>query len=218
MDETINETIRKTAEYVKGRLEDDTSGHDWWHVWRVWNLARYIAGREGADMTVVELAALLHDIADWKFNDDDNRMREAREWLESVNAEPAVVSRVCSIIDNVSYKGAGVKDNQPTLEGKVVQDADRLDALGAVGIGRAFAYGGYKRRKMHVPGLEPKMHQTFEEYRDAQGTTINHFSEKLLLLKDRMNTATARKMAQARHRFMERYLDEFYKEWGGEDL
>jgi uncharacterized protein len=212
----MDEMIRKTAQYVQGRLEDDASGHDWWHVWRVWNLARYIAEREGADMRVVELAALLHDIADWKFSDDDNRTPEARDWLESINVEPGVVSKVCSIIENVSYKGAGVRDNQTTLEGKVVQDADRLDALGAIGIGRAFAYGGYKRRKMHTPGLEPKIHQTFEEYKGAQGTTINHFSEKLLLLKDRMNTATARKMAQIRHRFMERYLDEFHKEWDGE--
>jgi uncharacterized protein len=210
--------IRKTAEYVKGRLEDDVSGHDWWHVWRVWNLSKRIGEEESADLFIVQMAALLHDISDWKFSgEDESGPKEAREWMESVDLDVSTIDHICQIIERVSFKGAGVWSGPPSLEGKVVQDADRLDAIGAIGVGRAFAFGGYKKRRMHVPGMEPKMHQTFEEYKNAEGTTLNHFHEKLFLLKDRMNTETGKKMAERRHAFMEHYVDRFMSEWTMKD-
>jgi uncharacterized protein len=210
--------IRKTADYVRGRLEDDASGHDWWHAWRVWNLAKRIGAEEGADLFVVEMAALLHDIADWKFSGDaESGPKEAREWMESLDMHKDDIEHVCQIIERVSFKGAGVYGGLPTIEGKVVQDADRLDAIGAIGIGRAFAFGGHKKRLMHVPGIEPKMHQTFEEYKNAEGTTLNHFHEKLFLLKDRMNTETGKKMAERRHAFMDDFVDRFMAEWAMKD-
>lgn len=206
--------VEKTAEYVKGRLEDDVSGHDWWHAWRVWKLSERIGEREGADLFVVQLSALLHDISDWKISgDEESGMREAAEWLESVQVDEATLSHVSRIIRGISFKGAGVWDVPQSLEGKVVQDADRLDAMGAIGIGRAFAFGGYRRKKMHVPGLEPKLHQTADEYKNAEGTTINHFHEKLFLLKERMNTETGKEIARRRHKFMETFVDRFMAEW-----
>jgi uncharacterized protein len=214
-----NEMIRKTADYVRGRFEDDASGHDWWHVWRVWNLAKRIGAEEpDADIFIVEMAALLHDIADWKFSgDSEGGPKEARDWMQSVDMHKDDIEHVCHIIEHVSFRGSGVKGGLATIEGKIVQDADRLDAIGAIGIGRAFAYGGNKQRKMHVPGVEPKMHQTFEEYKAAGGTTINHFHEKLFLLKERMNTATGKRMAERRHAFMEHYVDRFMAEWQMKD-
>jgi len=214
-----NQIINQTAEYIKLRLSGEGSGHDWWHVYRVWKNAVHIAESEEADLFIVELAALLHDIADWKFNDgnDDIGPQMAKEWLESLNVEENVVVHVCNIIQDISFKGAGVATNMKTKEGMIVQDADRLDAMGAIGIGRAFAYGGSKGREMYNPELKPENHNSFEQYKNSKGSSINHFYEKLLLLKELMNTETARKIAEKRHVFMEEYLSEFFLEWEGKD-
>jgi len=214
-----NQIINQTAEYIKLRLSGEGSGHDWWHVYRVWKNAVHIAESEEADLFIVELAALLHDIADWKFNDgnDDIGPQMAKEWLESLNVEENVVVHVCNIIQDISFKGAGVATNMKTKEGMIVQDADRLDAMGAIGISRAFAYGGSKGREMYNPELKPENHNSFEQYKNSKGSSINHFYEKLLLLKELLNTETARKIAEKRHVFMEEYLSEFFLEWEGKD-
>lgn len=214
MDRTI---IERTADHVKGVLGSDASGHDWWHIHRVWQSARRIATREGADLFVVELAALLHDIADWKFHGGDVSIgpRVAAAWLAEQQVDRLIAEQVCGIIAQVSFKGAGADSSMPTLEGKVVQDADRLDAIGAIGIARAFAYGGHAGRAMHDPGIPPELHASFEAYRRNCGPSINHFYEKLLLLKDRMQTHTGRELAEQRHRFMEEFLAQFFAEWDG---
>lgn len=211
-------TINKTVNFVKDKLQGEGSGHDWWHILRVWNIAKTIGKKEKVDMFVVELAALLHDIADWKFNDGDELAgaRAARVWLESLAIDPEVIDHVCDIIATSSFKGAGVKSEMKTIEGKVMQDADRLDAIGAIGIGRTFAYGGHKGREMYNPNIKPEFHTTAEQYKNNVTPTINHFYEKLLLLKDLMNTNTAKKMAVRRHKFMEEFLKEFFKEWNGQ--
>lgn len=211
--------IKKTEEFVRDKLKGEGSGHDFWHVYRVWKNAIQIARREKADLFVVELAALLHDVADWKFcgGDDNEGPRQARAWLSSLDVEDSITDHVCSIIKNISFKGAGVGSKIETLEGKVVQDADRLDAIGAIGIGRTFAYGGHKGREMHDPSQKPKIHKTFEQYKNSNSTSVNHFYEKLLLLKDLMNTETAKEIAETRNQFMEKFLKEFFKEWEGKD-
>ena len=209
--------ISQIADEVRQKLEGEGSGHDWWHIVRVWNMAKHIGISEGADMFVVELAALLHDIADWKFHDGDDTVgpKIARQVLEKYSVPDDTVDRVCDIIVTASFKGAGVKTEMKTLEGKVVQDSDRLDAIGAIGVARTFAYGGHKNRPMYDSDKKPAMHQSKEEYFKSESPTINHFYEKLLLLKDRMNTKTAREIAEGRHRFMEEYLDRFFREWEG---
>lgn len=211
-------TIDRIAAHVKQKLEGEGSGHDWWHIVRVWNMAKRIGEKEKADLFVVELAALLHDIADWKFHDGDDSMgpKVARELLEQEHVTEDVIAHVCDIISTISYKGAGVKIEMKSLEGKVAQDADRLDAIGAIGIGRAFAYGGHTGRLMYDPNEKPVLHQTKEAYMKNTGATISHFYEKLLLLKDRMNTNAARAIAEARHAYMETFLQEFFAEWNGE--
>jgi len=212
------EILQKTAAYVKLKMEDDSSGHDWWHVYSVWNNARMIGKKENADMFVVELAALLHDLGDYKFYNGDETMgpKLSREWLEQLEVDEQVIAHVCDIINDMSFKGAGVKIVMKTLEGKVVQDADRLDAIGAIGIARTFAFGGSRGRRLYDPMTEPVMHKSFAEYKNmTNGTTINHFYEKLLLLKDLMNTETGKKLAAERHRFMEHFLEQFFKEWEG---
>ncbi|MBI2147445.1 HD domain-containing protein [Candidatus Woesearchaeota archaeon] len=209
--------IQQTAEHIRQKLSGDSSGHDWWHIYRVWTLAVRIGQEEKADLFVVQLAALLHDIADWKFHGGDDTVgpRLAREWLESLHVDELVISHVCQIIKDMSFKGAGVSTLMKTVEGKIVQDADRLDALGAVGIARTFAYGGRKNRLIYDPGIPPEKHASFEQYKNSTGPTINHFYEKLLLLKGLMNTSTAKKIAEERHRVMEEFLDAFLKEWDG---
>jgi uncharacterized protein len=209
--------INRTAAHVQKVLSGDGTGHDWWHVHRVWKTAQRIGRAERADLLVVELAALLHDIADWKLNDGDTSVgpRMAREWLDSQGVEPGISEHVCQIIAGISFKGAGVEQPPLSLEGKVVQDADRLDAMGAIGIARAFAYGGTKGRVIYDPAVNPAEHSTAESFLKNDGPTINHFYEKLLLLKDRMNTASGRGIAEERHRFMEDYLQRFYAEWEG---
>ncbi|HBI23598.1 MAG TPA: phosphohydrolase [Nitrospiraceae bacterium] len=210
--------IEKIAAEVKRRLEGEGSGHDWWHTYRVWKISRHIGIGEGADLFVIELAAFLHDIADHKFHNGDLTVGPAvaRQMLAGYSLPDEVIDHVCDIIGTMSYKGAGVKTDMRTLEGKVVQDADRIDAIGAIGIARAFAYGGYKNRPIHVPGEEPILHQSKEAYFKSNGASINHFYEKLLLLKDRMNTEMAKKIAEYRHMFMEEYLNRFFKEWEGD--
>jgi len=209
--------INKTCQFVEEKLAGDGSGHDWWHIYRVWNLAKNIADQEKANLRIVELSALLHDIADWKFHDGDDSKgpQMAEQFLTENQVEREIIDPVVDIVATISYKGAGVATPMKTLEGKVVQDADRLDAIGAMGIARTFAYGGNKNRLMYHPDEKPVMHQSFDDYKKNTGHTINHFYEKLLLLKDRMNTDSARKMAEGRHQFMQSYLDQFYEEWDG---
>jgi uncharacterized protein len=211
------EIIPRTADFVKAKLSGEGSGHDWFHVERVWKNAIHIGKQESVDMFIVELAALLHDIADWKFagGDDSAGPREARAWLEKCCVDEDVIAHVCEIITDLSFKGAGVKTSMKTKEGMVVQDADRLDALGAIGIARAFAYGGHKGSELYNPDVKHEFHTSFEQYKSSRGNTINHFYEKLLLLKDLMNTETAKKMAEERHSFMEQFLTHFYREWEG---
>ena len=209
--------IDKTCKFVEDKLSGDGSGHDWWHIFRVWTLAKKIAVEEKAQIEIVELGALLHDIADWKFHDGDDSIGPAiaREFLNNQNVEPNVSDSVVEIISTVSYKGAGVATPMKTLEGKIVQDADRLDAIGALGIARTFAYGGYKNRLIYHPDEKPVLHKSYEDYKKNEGHTINHFYEKLLLLKQRMNTNTGKRIAEGRHKFMQSFLDQFYKEWDG---
>jgi len=210
------EIIEKTRNFARSHFGDDPSGHDWWHVHRVWQMACQLADAEGADRTVVEIAALLHDVADWKLSEDGEAagLARIRELLQE-DLSPEMVDRICGIISRISYKGAGVKTPMNCLEGQVVQDADRLDAIGAMGIARAFAYGGHKGRLIHHPDHAPTLHASFEAYKSNKGPSINHFYEKLLLLKDRMNTPAARRIAEERHRFMEHYLEQFFGEWDG---
>ncbi len=212
-----NKIIEKTAEFVESKLKGEGSGHDWWHIYRVWKMAQYIGQKEKADRLVVELGALLHDIADWKFTGGDFKIgpKISREWLEKLKVDSKVIDRVCHIIEHISFKGAGEKNKIKSLEGKVVQDADRLDAIGAIGIARAFAFGGSKGNEIYNPNIKHKFHTSFKTYKNTNNTAINHFYEKLLLLKDRMNTKTGKKLAKTRHKFMEEYLKEFYKEWEG---
>lgn len=209
--------ITNTEEFVKGKLLGEGSGHDWWHIKRVWDLAKNIAKDENVDIFVVELGALLHDIADWKFTGGDESVgpRIAGEWLVSQGVEDDVIRIVKEAIEDVSFKGAGVMKKNRSREGEVIQDADRLDAVGAIGIARCFAYGGHKGREMYNPEIKSVMHQTSEEYKKNSSPSINHFYEKLFLLKDLMNTKTAKKIAEGRHEFMEDYLKEFFAEWEG---
>lgn len=198
----------------------EATGHDWWHVYRVWQSAKHISCQEpDADSLVVELGALLHDIADWKFSDGDLEAgpKAARQWLAEQEVSEAVIGHIENIIRDTSFKGAKVPLTLKTLEAKIIFDADKLDAIGAIGIARAFAYGGAKGRSLYEPDEKPVMHESFEDYKNKGEThTINHFYEKLLLLKDLMQTETGKKMAQQRHLYMQSYLEQFYKEWNGD--
>lgn len=209
--------VRVTQDYVRTALSGDASGHDWWHVYRVWSLARTIAQSEGADMLRVELAALLHDIDDWKFNGGDALAggRRTKAWLEQQQAPADLVSDVVDIVDRVSFRGAGVADEPLSLEGRIVQDADRLDALGAVGIARVFAFGGSAGRQIFDPTETPQLHRSAEDYRSSGSSSITHFHEKLFLLKDRMHTAAGKRLAEERHAFMVSFVQRFELEWDG---
>lgn len=213
----MDTSIPAIAAEVRSRMEGEGSGHDWWHVYRVWQMAKWLAVEEGAAMEIVELAALTHDIADWKFRDGDDTAgpRETRALLERYSVDAAVIDAVCEIVGRLSYKGAGVDTSMATIEGKCVQDADRLDAIGAIGIARAFAYGGHVGRPLHDPDRPTVLHASSEEYKAAKSPTITHFHEKLLLLKDRMQTGAGRHIAAARHAYMEQFLQEFSAEWDG---
>ena len=212
------EEILQAAEaYAKEQLGNDTSGHDFWHVKRVVNLALQIAKEEKADLFICHLAALLHDVADGKLNSSEEAgLAKVEHWLLQKELEPADCQEIMAIISHISFKGGQVSNFPLSTEGKIVQDADRLDALGAIGIARAMVYSGYTGRTIHIPGKEPRQEMTLEEYRSTEGTAIMHFYEKLLTLKDKMNTETAKKLAEGRHAFMENYLEQFYAEWEGE--
>ena len=205
--------IQETAMYVRVQFEQDASGHDWWHIHRVWKLAVKIARHEHADLFLVEMAALLHDLDDWKLNESENKENRTRRWMEKLGIPVHFIDKIEQIISEVSFKGAGVDTTPSSLEAQVVQDADRLDAMGAIGIARTFAYGGNKNRVIYNPEVKPEIHIDFESYKKTNAPTINHFYEKLLLLKDRMNTPYGKKTAEERHRFMKLYLDQFFKEW-----
>lgn len=205
--------VQETAIYVRLQFEQDASGHDWWHIHRVWQLAIKIAKHEHADLFLVEMAALLHDLDDWKLSEHKHKGSRSEKWMAKLGIPPDYINKIEHIISEVSFKGAGVDTTPTTLEAQVVQDADRLDAMGAIGIARTFAYGGNRNRQIYDPEIKPEMHIDFESYKKTNAPTINHFYEKLLLLKDRMNTAYGKKLANERHRFMKLYLDQFFKEW-----
>lgn len=212
----MDDVIKKTADHVKSIMHKESTGHDWFHVERVWKNSVKIAEEEGADLFVVQLAALLHDLDDWKFNEDSNK---AVQWLKSLELDEEVVEQVDYICKNISFKGGTNKEKMKTKEGQIVQDADRLDALGAIGIARCFAYGGFKQREIYNPDVKPVSTEVFnslEHYKKHDGTSINHFHEKLLLLKGLMNTRAGKRMAEERHKFMELFLDKFMEEWDGD--
>ncbi len=209
--------LDQTRAFVRDRCDGESTGHDWWHIHRVCRTAVAIGREESADLYVVELAALLHDIADWKFHDGDEEIGPytAATWLYSIGVEEETVTHVREIVRDISFKGADVPAPMRTREGDVVQDADRLDAIGAIGIARAFAYGGYRGDPLHDPDEDPFLAGSADAYKSNRGSTINHFAEKLLLLADRMNTESGRRLARERHAFMERYLKQFHAEWDG---
>jgi len=211
--------IQKTVSFVQETLKDAEGGHDWWHIYRVWKNAQHIAKQEsGVDGLIIELGALLHDIADSKFHNGDEEIgpKTARSFLSSLNLDEDLISRVENIVRHISFKGSleGQKWKSPELD--VVQDADRLDAIGAIGIARTFTYGGHKRRSLYNPDIPPNLNMSKEEYKNSNAPTLNHFYEKLLLLKDLMNTKTGKSIAEERHMFMEIYIEQFLSEWEGE--
>lgn len=210
-----NNLIQNTVAFVKEKLDGAEAGHDWFHIERVWKLSKKIAENEKVDSEVLELGALLHDIADPKFHDGDETLalKISRDFLESQDVSEEIIQKVLFIIQNISFKNRGEAPENLPLELKIVQDADRLDAIGAIGIARTFNFGGFKNNLMFHPEIPPKLSMTKEEYKKNEGTTINHFYEKLLLLKDLMNTETAKKIASERHDFMLKFLEEFFKEW-----
>jgi len=209
--------ISKTEDFVKITLKGAEGGHDWFHILRVWNNAKLISKTEHVDVFIVELGALLHDIADSKFYNGDESIgpKVARKFLENLQVEEAVILHIEQIILNISYKGGNFEQNFTSAELQVLQDADRLDAIGAIGIARCFNYGGFKNRPLYNPEIPPKLNQTKEEYKISTAPTINHFYEKLLLLKDKMNTKTGKKIAEERHEYMKIFLQQFYNEWEG---
>ncbi len=212
-----NKIINQTIDFVKKSLKDAEGGHDWWHIYRVWKLSRKIAQTEKVDLFVVELGALLHDIADSKFHGGDENIgkQKAGSFLQSLAVDESITKHIENIIANISFKGGKEKQLFKSPELDVIQDADRLDALGAIGIARTFNYGGYKNREIYNPEIKPDLNMTKEQYKNSTAPSINHFYEKLLLLKDLMNTKTGRDLAQKRHEFMEQYLEQFYLEWDG---
>lgn len=209
--------INQTISYVQQELEGAEGGHDWFHIQRVWVNAKAIAATEQADTFIVELGALLHDIADAKFHGGDEEVgpQKAKAFLQSLNVSEDVVQHVEQIIRNISFKGGNFETAFNSPELSIVQDADRLDALGAIGIARAFHYGGFKNREIYNPAIAPNLSMTKEEYKKSAAPTINHFYEKLLLLKERMNTASGKRIAEERDAFMRQYLEQFYGEWEG---
>ncbi|GAB3636028.1 HD domain-containing protein [Hymenobacter arcticus] len=213
--------IAATAAFIEEKFQAEGSGHDWPHIRRVWQVARALAAEQpGLNQEVTELAALLHDIADWKFHGGDYEAgpRAARAWLLSQQVPETTVARVEQVIREVSFKGLGVETPVSSPEAAVVQDADRLDAIGAIGVARAFAYGGHAGRPMHDPATPPVSHADFEQYKQSTAPTINHFYEKLLHLKDRMHTPGGRRLAAERHRFMEEFVVQFLREWDSADV
>ena len=212
------EIINNTIDFVKKSLSGSEGGHDWWHVYRVWQLSKQIAAHEtGADLLIVEPGALLHDIADSKFHNGDEEIgpQMAREFLQTQNLSEQSVEHIINIIRNISFKDSFEEQRFTSKELQIVQDADRLDAIGAIGIARTFNYGGYKGRELYNPNIKPETNLTKKKYKNSSAPTINHFYEKLLTLKDKMNTETGKRMARHRHNFLEQFLIEFYDEWKG---
>ncbi|REC40159.1 HD domain-containing protein [Chryseobacterium sp. 5_R23647] len=211
----MSNIIQNTIQFVKEKLEGAEAGHDWFHIERVWKLSKQIAQTEDCNLEVVELSALLHDIADPKFHNGDETvaLKISREFLESQNVEEGIIQQVLFIIQNISFKNRNEVPADLPIELKIVQDADRIDAIGAIGVARTFNFGGFKNNLMYHPDIEPKLNMSKEEYKKSNGTTINHFYEKLLLLKDLMNTNEGEKIAEERHQFMLTFLDQFMKEW-----
>ncbi|MEZ7527702.1 HD domain-containing protein [Cloacibacterium normanense] len=210
--------ITLTINFVKEKLEGAEAGHDWFHIERVWKLSKKIAEKEGGNLEVIELSALLHDIADPKFHNGDETLalKISKDFLEEIHVNAELIEQVLFVIKNISFKNRAEAPENPPLELQIVQDADRLDAIGAIGIARTFNFGGFKNNLMYHPEIKPNLGMNKEEYKKSNGTTINHFYEKLLLLKDLMNTETAKRIASERHDFMLQFLDEFYKEWNVE--
>jgi uncharacterized protein len=213
-----NDIIKAVADLIKLQFQGETTGHDWYHIERVWKNAKLIAKNETADLFIVELGALLHDIADHKFVEDAENEAElrCRDLLKEFEIEESDIQKVVHIVQNCSFKGGVGGNRMKSIEGLIVQDADRLDALGAIGITRAFAYGGQKGNMIYDPDLKPQTFESEEEYRASKSHTINHFYEKLLVLKGLMNTKSAKQLAEQRHAYMESFLEQFYKEWDGE--
>ena len=213
--------INNTILFVKNQLTHAEGGHDWFHIERVYKNALLIAEEEEeeCDLSVVKLAALLHDIADSKFHDGDESVgpKTARTFLESQNVSEDIILHVIAIIENISFKGGNFEKKFNSKELEIVQDADRLDAIGAIGIARTFNYGGFKNRPLYNPNIQPNLNMSKEEYKNSESPTLNHFYEKLLLLKDKMNTETGKKIAQKRHDFMVTFLSQFYAEWDGQE-
>lgn len=214
---TTADQIEKTIAFVKTELQNAEGGHDWFHIERVYKNALHIASTESVDVFTVQLGALLHDIADSKFHNGDETVgpKAARTFLRSINVNSEVINHVIQIIENISFKGGNTQQNFKSLELDVVQDADRLDALGAIGIARTFNYGGFKNRALYDPSIPANLKMTKAEYKVSNAPTINHFYEKLLLLKDRMNTKTGKEIAEKRHDFMITFLEHFHDEWQG---
>jgi uncharacterized protein len=210
--------IKTTITFVKQKLQNAEAGHDWFHIERVYKNALLIAKNEKCNLEIVQLGALLHDIADSKFNNGDETIgpKTARNFLEAQQVDPKTIDHVIAIIENISFKGGNFDKQFSSIELDIVQDADRLDAIGAIGIARTFNYGGYKNRQLYNPEIAPNLQMTKEAYKNSEAPTINHFYEKLLLLKDKMNTETATAIAENRHVFMEVFLEQFYGEWNGE--
>lgn len=210
--------IDSTILFVKEKLQNAEGGHDWFHIERVYKNALLIANDEVCDVQIVKLGALLHDIADSKFNNGDELVgpKVAREFLELQKVPEDVIDHVIKIIENISFKGGNFEKKFDSIELQIVQDADRLDAIGAIGIARTFNYGGFKNRQLYNPNIAPNLKMSKEEYKKNEAPTLNHFYEKLLLLKDKMNTQTGKEIAQERHKFMELFLSQFYAEWDGE--
>ncbi len=215
----MNTLIENTVQFVKEKLQGAEAGHDWFHIERVWKLSKKIADTEAANQEVVELAALLHDIADPKFHDGDESLAltVSKDFLQSQNVSDEVTSQVLFIIQNISFKNRGEVPDILPIELQIVQDADRLDAIGAIGIARTFNFGGFKNNRMYDPEIPPRIGMSKEEYKKSNGTTINHFYEKLLLLKDLMHTEKAKEIATKRHLLMLNFLDEFYREWKADE-
>jgi uncharacterized protein len=210
--------IETTINFVKQKLQNAEAGHDWFHIERVYKNSLLIAKNENCNLEIVQLGALLHDIADSKFHNGDETIgpKTARNFLEAQQVDPETINHVIAIIENISFKGGNFDKQFSSIELNIVQDADRLDAIGAIGIARTFNYGGFKNRQLYNPEIAPNLQMTKEAYKNNDAPTINHFYEKLLLLKDKMNTKTGKKIAENRHSFMEVFLEQFYEEWNGE--
>ena len=215
-----NNLIEQTINFVKQKLQHAEAGHDWYHIERVYKNSLFIASTENCNLQIVQLGALLHDIADSKFHNGDETIgpKVAKQFLESQNVSQSIINQVVFIIENISFKGGNFQRENSSVELQIVQDADRLDALCAIGIARTFNYGGFKNRQLYNPEIQPDLKMTKEQYKNNDAPTINHFYEKLLLLKDKMNTATAKKMAQQRHDYMEGFLKQFFYEWNGGEI